>query len=340
MRTFLAALLLTWPAFSQTFPFIESADPAVPFLWRQPDLTAKFAPGAFTLQSKSNSIRISFAHANSNVHIDGAELIPGHTSYFLGRDPAHWKPGARWFNRIVYRDLYPGIDLIFYTKANHLEYDFQIAPYADPTQIDLDFSSARNLHTTPEGDLFFSGSSNLLHQRKPVIYQGKTIVRGKYAVTAKHHLRFQLAVYDRSKPLVIDPVLVYTTTQHGSRTDSGIGTATDTLGNVYLAGTTNSWDFPSTFAGPAAPSGANLLASNDRGKTFTRPAIPKAVLSVTSSTNLLYAGTISGPLQKRGRRRHLASGQRESGKYLHPLRRYRSRFPEPGLRGHRPRRFP
>jgi uncharacterized protein (TIGR03437 family) len=295
VRTFLAALLLTWPAFSQAFPFIESADPAVPFLWRQPDLTAKFAPGAFTLQSKSNSIRISFAHANSNVHIDGAELIPGHTSYFLGRDRAQWKTGALWFNRIVYRDLYPGIDLIFYTKANQLEYDFQIAPYADPTQIDLDFSSARNLHTTPEGDLFFSGSSNLLHQRKPVIYQGKTIVRGKYAVTAKHHLRFQLAAYDRSKPLVIDPVLVYTTTQHGSRTDSGIGTATDTLGNVYLAGTTNSWDFPSTFAGPAAPSGANLLASNDRGKTFTRPAIPKAVLSVTSSTNLLYAGTISGP---------------------------------------------
>ncbi len=215
--------------------------------------------------------------------------MPGRTTYFL----AESKFTSAWFDKVRYRDLYPGIDLIFYHVDGALEYDFVIAPGADPSQIDLSFEGA---HVAAQDGLTISAPNQVIHQRAPVAYQqsGRQVTAA-YQVVGGSHVSFLVGDYDTTIPLTIDPVLVYNNFVGGSRTDVANAVAVDSQGNAYLAGSTNSYNFNRTQTGPAPPQAGNLLSTLDGGKTYAHAPISNAVLAMASTPNVLFAGTTAGP---------------------------------------------
>jgi uncharacterized protein (TIGR03437 family) len=192
-----------------------------------------------------NAIRMTLFGAAPSPRIEGAQpLWPVH--YLIGRDPSRWRTNVQTYGRVLYHSVYPGIDLVYYGNERQLEYDFTVAPGADPRTIRLEIEGSKNLSVGGNGDLVLGP----LHLRKPLAYQ--TIDGARREVACAYQLRgrrvvFRTGSYDRTRPLVIDPVFVYSTYLGGSGSIDGARTiAVDRQGNAYVAGQTNSADFPVT----------------------------------------------------------------------------------------------
>jgi Beta-propeller repeat len=152
--------------------------------------------------------------------------------------------------------VYPGVDLIYYGNQRQLEYDFIITPGADPRRILLDFAGATKVNLDGDSSFVIHTSAGDLRWRKPVAYQeingGRRFVACAYARRDEHGLEFKLGAYDRTKPLIIDPVLEYSTYLGGSdsqanefgASSSSNGIAVDGKGNTYITGWTTCVDFP------------------------------------------------------------------------------------------------
>ena len=206
-------------------------------------------------------VRMKLVGADGTAKISGADQHSGTANYFVGNDPHKWRTGVATYGRVTYQGIYPGVDAVFYGNQRELEYDLSVAPGVDPQQIALEFSGARpKLNRGGDLVLKLKGDRILLH--KPVIYQGtgasRRPVDGSYTL-AGNRVTFLIGRYDRSQPLVIDPVLSYLTYLGGTNADnigyntgyypSGEtnptqGLAIDTSGNVYVTGYTCSADFP------------------------------------------------------------------------------------------------
>lgn len=193
-------------------------------------------------------VRMKLLEANTQARVAGVEALPGKSNYFIGKDPEQWHIGIPHFAKVHYQQIYPGIDLVYYGNQRQLEYDFIVAPGKDPTAIKLAFQGVDRLEINPLGDLVLHTPHGELTQHKPFIYQkirGKrTPIAGHYVIRERHQIGFQIASYDKSKPLVIDPVLSYSTYLGGWGGDFGYGVAVDGNGNAYIGGQTNSGDFP------------------------------------------------------------------------------------------------
>jgi uncharacterized protein (TIGR03437 family) len=185
----------------------------------------------------------------------GEERLPGTANYFIGSDPAKWHTGVPTYAKVRYHGVYPGVDLVYYGNQRQLEYDFVVAPGGDPKAIRLQFAGAKGLRLGADGDLVVTAAGGAMIFHKPVVYQlvdgQRKPVEGNFAMLAKHTVGFRLGSYDRVKPLVIDPVLVYSTYLGGSGSantpgDSAAAIAVDAAGNAYVAGGTTSADFPVT----------------------------------------------------------------------------------------------
>jgi hypothetical protein len=204
--------------------------------------------------SRKNSARgvlkIRFEGNNSNAVPGGEEPLAGKVNYLRGDDASRWQTNIATFGRVRYQSLYPETDLVFYGNGEEVEHDFVLNPGADPGRISLRVDGAKAIHLLPDsGDLLIDTGSAAVCFKKPVAYQstsrGRVVVEASYLVRGSR-VGFEVGNYDRSLPLVIDPVLTYSTFLAGSQQDGATGVAVDANGNVYVTGTTSSLDFPTT----------------------------------------------------------------------------------------------
>ncbi|HZS08565.1 MAG TPA: SBBP repeat-containing protein [Blastocatellia bacterium] len=228
----------------------------------------------FTLRSgkaagsqRPESLSLRLAGANATPQISGLDELPGRSNYFFGNDPAHWHTGVVNYAKVEYRNVYPGVNLIYYGNQRQLEYDFVVAPGADPRAIRLGFDGARGMRVDAGGNLLLRLAHGEVIQHKPVIYQetagGRQIIPGRYVISRKNGRRevsFAIGGYDRGRALVIDPVLAYSTYLGGGGGDEGRGIAVDGSGNVYVAGFTNSTNFPGGVRVPTGSTGGKFDA--------------------------------------------------------------------------------
>lgn len=193
-------------------------------------------------KTHSTEVRTSVVGAGSGAKFSGEGTLPGHSSYFHGKDSTKWITGLPNYARVRAAGVYPGIDLVYYGNQSQLEYDFLVAPGADAGQIRLHFDGVASLAKDRSGDLTLKTAAGNLVQRKPEVYQTVHGVRrpvesGFHLVGAKD-VTFRVGPYDHTLPLVIDPVLVYSSFLGGRDLDAGNAVAADNAGYMYLTGTT------------------------------------------------------------------------------------------------------
>ncbi|MGH9433410.1 MAG: SBBP repeat-containing protein, partial [Terriglobia bacterium] len=292
-------------------------------------------------------VRMKLVGANSKAAVTGLAELPGKSNYFIGNDPKKWRTDVPDYAQVRYRGVYPGIDLVYYGNQGRLEYDFVVAPGADPRAITLDIGAglappsrqtvqrlhgraqqAAPLRVAPNGDLVMRLVGGEIRFYKPVVYQlavapvsspatgaedsaatevaagfspaienqnpcpakaglygpaqprvaqkgtlwlsdaevasaanpksaieNRKYLDGRYVLEANNQVEFAVASYDRSQPLIIDPVLTYSSLLGGSRWDIGYGIAVDDSGSAYVTGYTQSTDFPRVNQIPGACNG-------------------------------------------------------------------------------------
>ena len=201
-------------------------------------------------ESAAAVLRMKFAGSEAKVHGAGQEELSGKINYFIGNDPKRWRTGISTYAKAAYANVYPGVDLVYYGNQRQLEYDFVVHPGTDPEIIALNFEGADELKIDAQGELVLHAGGGEIRQRKPFIYQEVDGVRhevaGSYKLKDRNTVGFELADYDTSRPLVIDPVLVYSTFLGGDRQDQGQDITVDAAGSAYVTGLTGSSDFPTT----------------------------------------------------------------------------------------------
>ncbi|HWP84784.1 MAG TPA: SBBP repeat-containing protein [Terriglobia bacterium] len=194
-------------------------------------------------------VRMRFAGANPAAQILGEQKLPGRSHYFVGNNPAKWRTDVPQYARVRYREVYPGIDLVFYGNGGALEYDFLVAPGADPRQISVQLAGAEG-ELDAHGNLLLRTAAGLLVQRAPAIYQEvagtRKRVAGGYVLGSQGRVSFRVEDYDRRHALVLDPVVEYARFFGGSKEEEILSMAADKDGNVYLTGETSSPDLPLT----------------------------------------------------------------------------------------------
>jgi beta-propeller repeat-containing protein len=225
---------------------------------------APYKPGqtkAGTAVQGIDVVRMKLMNANSKAEIVGLNELPGKSNYFFGNNPANWRRGVSHFERVNYRNVYPGVDLVYYGNQRQLEYDFVVAPGASPRSIGLKIVGAQNIEVDPSGNLRLHIPSGEILQERPSIYQNidgrKRAVGGGYVFTGNNQVGFVVDSYDTSRPLIIDPVLSYSTYLGGGADDAGYAVAIDSAGNAYIVGSTLSTNFPTV--NPFGPNNSGLL---------------------------------------------------------------------------------
>ena len=214
-------------------------------------LTGNEAVLRFQNQHKSNeasTLTLSLKDANAKPQVTGLSELPGKTNYFIGNDPKEWRTDIPTFAKVKYESIYQGVDLVYYSsKGRQLEYDFVVAPGHDPSQIKLSFEGADEVQLA-DGDLVMKTGGREIRMHKPVVYQEKSgtreLIAGQYTLSNEHELSFDIGAYDKTKELVIDPVLAYSTFLGGTGEDTGIEIAVNAHGNAFVTGLTTSLDFP------------------------------------------------------------------------------------------------
>jgi len=199
------------------------------------------------------------------------DRLPGEANYFIGNDPSHWRTHIPTYGQVAYRNIYPGVDLVYYGHAGQLEYDFRVNPGASPDAIRMALDGAAGARLTAEGDVALTVPGGEVRLQKPTAYQvdaageehlvdagfvlldseskvesqkSKNETRKSAIDNRQSTIAFRVGSYDRSRVLVIDPTLSYSTYLGGAGADSAFGIALDPNGNAYVTGQAYSTNFP------------------------------------------------------------------------------------------------
>ena len=199
-------------------------------------------------RAKISVLRMSWTGGNSMPQMAAENELRGKVNYLRGKDLAKWRTNIPTFGRVRYRNLYPGIDLLFYGAQQQLEYDLVLAPGADPQKIKLSFEGMSSMRVAANGDLVLSFPEGDVYEQVPVVYQERNgrreLLSGKYVIRAGNQVGIEVGRYDHSRALVIDPTLSYSTYIGGSALDDVTSIAVDGNGRAYVTGLTDSTDFP------------------------------------------------------------------------------------------------
>jgi hypothetical protein len=193
----------------------------------------------------SQAVDISLVNANPQPVIEGLDVLKARTNYMIGAR-ANWHTDVPNYARVAYRQAYPGVDVIYYGSHNQLEYDFVLAPGADPGAIRMRFGGAGRLSVTREGDLVLESPSGRMTQKRPLIYQesagGRHAIGGRYVLLARDTVGLKVDGYDKRRKLVIDPILAYSTYLGGTGQDQINAVHLASNGHLYMVGQTATQD--------------------------------------------------------------------------------------------------
>jgi hypothetical protein len=267
--------------------------------------------------SRALHMRMALVGANGGPEMNGEHELPGKVNYLIGNERSRWRTGISTYRQVRYSDVYPGIDLVYYGNQRQLEYDFVLDAGVDPKTIRMTFEGSRSMRIDAGGDLVLDAGEEI-RMRKPFAYQERNQERqevpSRYVLLGDREVGFEVKGYDPTLPLVIDPVLEYSTFIGGTSLDGVSAIAVDPAGSAYIAGTTLSADFPTVSAfQPRKPEGgtsffpydafvaklnadgtalvySTYLGGTGAGWTGRESA---AAISVTSTGEAIIAGTTS-----------------------------------------------
>lgn len=289
------------------------------------------APHSQASARRQSVLHMQLVGAGSNQAPVATDQLPGRSNYFFGNDPSRWHRGIPQFARVRYPGVYPGIDLVYYGNHGQLEYDFEVAPGADSQQIELRFQGSNGLlmqdkpqKNDASGDLLIRLQNGEAKLQAPRVYQEisgtRRFIPARFVARGHNQVGFELGEYDRTRALVIDPILAFSSYLGGSGdeacsvitkplTGTGLpisgcpGIAVDSASNIYIAGSTTSTDFPGASTSHLQPnlagvanvfvikfdaSGANILFSTYLGGS--QIDFP-AGIAVNSGLDVVVAGT-------------------------------------------------
>jgi len=268
-----------------------------------PGYSLSVSSGAAELNLRGHSLRLTVVGGNRDSRLEAFDKMPGKANYLLGRDV---RASYELFGKVRSRAVYPGIDLVFRGNQEHLEYDFEVSAGRDPRQIGVTFGGADQLRIDTNGALVLRTGNFEVTQPAPYAYQliggHDVVVSVAYQMGAGNQVHFQLGKYDRSQTLVIDPQLIFENSFGGGGITSASGIALDAKGNIYVAGQTNSADFPQQGGAQNHPGAASLIASLDNGQSWSSVPL-SATSSVTSIVSAptqpvtVYAATVNGTIR-------------------------------------------
>ncbi len=255
----------------------------------------------------SDVLRMKLVGANPAPELSGIDELPGKVNYLIGNDRRGWHTGVPIYSQVRAEQAYPGVDLVFHGEDRQLEYDFLVSPWADPNSISIQFEGAP-VEIDSVGDLVLSTESGEVRVHRPVAYQlvqksgqpetgKKHFVNSRFVLRGNGQVAFEIAAYDHSQPLVIDPVLVYSTYLGGSFPDEPLSVAVDSAGSAYVTGITCSADFPVTTGAyqttHKGPGGNCPMSQNSFEDTFVTKFN-------AAGTGLVYSTYIGGSASDRG----------------------------------------
>lgn len=222
---------------------------------RAPSIGTPGSRYADNAPAPGGTVRVRLSGADPKARITGLDPLPGRSNYFVGNDPTKWRTDVPHYAKVKLESAYPGIDLVFYGNGRQIEYDFVVAPGADPRQIRLAIDGVEKPALKPSGDLGLPLPHGELIFHAPHVYQMVDGIQhgvpARFVVAANGQVGFEVGNYDIARALVIDPVLSYSTYLGGSAPyfdngDWGNAIAIDAAGNAYVAGYAASTGFPTT----------------------------------------------------------------------------------------------
>jgi concanavalin A-like lectin/glucanase superfamily protein/beta-propeller repeat-containing protein len=288
MKVLLRALLLlcatsltaySYSALPLTFELNQGQlDGSVHYLCRGPGYTLFLTPNeiVMNLDGRNRDARVTMhlVAARLRPPLTGVTPLSTRSNYFIGDNPARWRTGVPHYAEVRYEQVYEGIDLVFRSASSgQLEYYFIVAPGADPGRIQIRFLGA-DVRSGRNGELILRTGNGDLVQRSPTLYQdagGERLrITGRHLRLGRHEIGFDIGAYDHTRPLIIDPVLVYATFLGGTSFEEGLAVAVDASRNTYVTGTTRSTSFPGVSGG--AIQSTNGGGSGDVFVTKINPA--------------------------------------------------------------------
>jgi hypothetical protein len=274
------------------------ADVPAQFIARGRDAQFEISPAEtqFVLHKTGTdfaTVRMQFIGADPRAQIGGDSELSGKINYLTGNDPAQWRSGIPTFAKVRVPEIYPGVSVIYYGNQRQLEYDFVIEPHANPGTIAIHFEGAEKISVNPQGELVSTLAGGEIRQPKPDIYQtidgGRREISGGYRLVDSQTVAFAVGKYDRALPLVIDPILSYSTYFGGTLGETASAVALGADGSIYITG--------QTFSKLAFTNGPPFSTTNAYQTNFQGGTIAGDVFVAkfgNAGTNLIYLTYIGG----------------------------------------------